>query len=67
MEGHDLSRTRGFLRLPWPAGLQTAGREVRLSGVHVWSVLFAEDRAFVHWYGSLEEEESFYAASIKLG
>jgi len=37
------------------AGLQTAGREIRLSGLHVWSVLFAEDGARVPWYGALEE------------
>src|SRR5580704_5214792 len=39
------------------AGLDTldAGREIRLSGLYVWSVLFAEDGARVPRYGALEE------------
>jgi len=37
------------------AGLQTAGREVRLYGIYVRSVLFAEDGACLHRHSSFEE------------
>ena len=34
---------------------QAAGREVRFSGVHVWSLLLAEDGAGLSGHGSVEE------------
>src|SRR5215471_2453207 len=37
------------------AGVSTAGREIRLFGIHVWSVLFAEDRPCVSWHSPFAE------------
>jgi len=37
------------------AGVQTAGREIRLFGIHVWSVLFAEDRPCLSWHRPFAE------------
>jgi hypothetical protein len=37
------------------AGLHAAGREIRLSGLHVWSLLLAEDGPELSGYDAVEE------------